>query len=187
METKLGRRSACLGTVAALCITFSGPLDANDQPSRASLIEQTGRASANVTEAVTIRTPSVAVRANPERSSEKYGPVAQTATSGQYGFVDENGALVSPPPGGTASLSPIPATRTTATPYKSATDPNATFLDTRNIRAVTFGQVNAEGRVELRCRQNSEIPHANCEEHPNASGSTVPDPATSSDSLTEVK
>lgn len=143
-------RTACLLSVVVACFAVSSPLAADDQtqpaPGGAEVKSQPG----HVTRTITINTPSVTVRANPNKPQVTPAQASTPRAGGQYVHLDANGQpLSSPPPG---ILAPIPQPPSgDPVPFRTQADPNARLFDSSHIRAVVVGRVNANGQVELDC------------------------------------
>lgn len=104
----------------------------------------------HVTQSLRVKSPSVTVRANPAASqNEKQG-------SGQYAFIDENGALTSTPPADFEFPSIDPAPAANPVPRRSAVDPNATLIDTSHIHAVLRAKVDPNGKTTLECFHSAD-------------------------------
>jgi len=153
---KTGGGAASL--ITAVAIGLAGTLCAADDQAKPIPAKETTQApSQHLTQTLTIKAPLVAVRSNPGKSQQ-----SAPAQAGQYAFVDAQGNVTSTPrPGTTVPDVPVapPAGRGT---FRSPTDPNATFADTRHIRAAVSVRVNEDGTLEMTCRSHSDSPDHTC-------------------------
>ncbi len=149
-------RTARLVSVIVLCLAVFSPLAADDRDKSPPGDAAPKNQAANVTRTIKIYAPSVAVRANPDKAQAARGQGLRPNTAGQFAHLDENGQLTSSPPPGIAGPIPLRVRESDRVPYRSPADPNALLFDSRDIRAVVFGKVDANGSIVLDCIDNAD-------------------------------
>lgn len=160
-RSKIRAGMVCLVAAGALCYAAGTLFAADDQPKPIPARETASPPSENITKSITINTPLVTVRSNPAKPGNAAAGV-QASQAGQYAFVDSQGRLTAPQPGSVVTGVPAGAPARSA-PFANPTDPNATFADTRHIRAAISARIDEKGQIKTVCVTHSDSPDHKCD------------------------